>query len=744
MSYAFDSRLGAQLYQLLPEVYRSCDRSERLVGRSGNESLARYLDAHGHLLDLIHATLRQQLDDVLPESSQDWLLPYFARLLAANIVAPDSAGRRAELSHAIAWRQRKGTLRCVEEIAEAIGQMEVEIQEGWKRVAMTPRIGMPLIPAQATDDTLVIAMQVPSEAVRHPGLPAVTVDLRRPSRAVQAIASNPAARQSVFSGIRQTWRQLNPHAAPCFPGSFEDVSVRTLDIRSPANGRGYYHHKQLLAYTPPPNGMFPDAPVIRSWQQALAENLISLRHEPGRLVYSNNTLRSVLIHKASEADLVDEIALEVGRNYRIENLHFSGTLSLAEGQLSLHQVVAQSLRVDSFSTDTAVLSAQDCLFNQLSVGSGIAQLASCTVRHMAYLKQVDIIDSILMDISDPALGGTIQYSRIPAQVLNNTRDRTVEDCNADTPAFFANQTDLLANAVLAPNTPESIYAGASDAGEMGYFQHGRRGKAVRISGDFVAADGLSLQKNSGFILRDLVFTGLLEVQMGTVQLQRVALKALTVKSALSYAANGEVEPAVVAMDCLFDGLTVIDGLARLEYCSVMGKAACRHLQASDCLFAGLIINVNKAVTNKSQPAFLNCLRYCRIPPELLDQIAARARSDPLRKVAEALRLIDAGNQLRLASNTLQTPVFIRMDDCDAEQQGLRTPVFGEPGFAVLDPLTADAIRFGAEDGGEIGVGHHLYYSLRAEAVLDKLREFLPVGIEPLLIQDLRLRHSPPS
>ena len=129
MSYAFGSRLGEQLYRLLPEVYRTRDKTAGKVGGgSGTEDLARYLDAHGHLLDLIHATLEQQLKDALPESSQDWLLPYFARLLAANIVSPDSEGRHAEIDNAVSWRQRKGTLKCTEEIAEAIESKHVEVK----------------------------------------------------------------------------------------------------------------------------------------------------------------------------------------------------------------------------------------------------------------------------------------------------------------------------------------------------------------------------------------------------------------------------------------------------------------------------------------------------------------------------------------------------------------------------------------------------------------------------------------
>ena len=61
--------------------------------------------------------------------------------------------------------------------------------------------------------------------------------------------------------------------------------------------------------------------------------------------------------------------------------------------------------------------------------------------------------------------------------------------------------------------------------------------------------------------------------------------------------------------------------------------------------------------------------------------------------------------------------------------------FGGPGCPVLHPATHAGIRFGAEDGGEIGAYHHRHYARRAAAVIDKLRDFLPAGIEPLLIVD---------
>jgi len=715
MSYAFDSRLGEQLYRLLPEVYRTRDKTAGKVGGgSGTEDLARYLDAHGHLLDLIHATLEQQLRDALPESSQDWLLPYFAQLLAANIVSPDSDGRHAEIAHAVSWRQRKGTLKCAEEIAEAVGQMEVEFQEGWKRVAVTPRIGMPLMPTKVWDDTLDIDMTVPSEAVRHPTLPAAMVDLRRPSRAVEALSTNPAARLASFGGVKQTWRQQNRHGVPCFPGSFDDVSRRTVDFRTPNSGKGHYHHKRLLAYSQPPAGLFPYDPLIRTWDEALQENFVEVKHESDVLVYSNRTERILVIHKSTEGVLNDnKVELEAGKNYRIENIHFSGTLLLTKGQLELHRVEAEKVQVDAFSTDDPVLTAENCLFNKLSVGNGIAKLDSCTVREMAYLKDVDLIDSILIQISDSEISGTIQYSRIPASIIKNSDNKTVEDCISDDPVFFENQRDLAARAVLSPNAPASVFEGASDRGEMGYYHRGRRNRPVHITAD----TSFSLPADGGYPLEDIIFEDEIIVTAGQLVLTRSAAPALIVATPLNE--SGQAIPSLSATDCLFDNLSVSLGLARLEYCTVMKNAVCKYLQASDCIFIG---NVTDGAGNKPESG---CIRYSRIP-EGFDGSTLNVHTG------------------RTGTNTRETPVFIKFDYCNGGTFEHRMAVFGEPGYGVLHSVTPDAIRFGAEDGGEMGAYHHKHYSLKVEAVLDKMREFLPVGIEPVLIQDTRLLRVPPK
>jgi len=727
MSYIFDSRLGEQLYNLLPEVYRTRDKlTAYSSGVSGTEDLAKYLDAHGYLLDLIYATLQQQLQDVLPKVSQDWLLPYFAQLLAANLLSPESEGKHAEVDNAIAWRQRKGTLKCAEDIAQAIGQMEVEVQEGWKRVAMTPRVGDSLIPATAWDNTLNIDLDIPSQAIKHPGLPAATVDLRYPSRAIKTDATNPSAKVTRVAGIKDTWRQANSHGTPCFPGSFEDISRRTVDLRIGTEQYGYYHHKRLLLFVPPPTGMFPLAPIKISWSDALARGLISETLEAGFTIYSNTTTRILQVFDSDDSNVNDTITLASGYQYKINNIHFLHTLLLTEGNLELKQVQAEKVKVDSFSTDLPVLTAQDCLFDTLSVGNGIAKLDSCTVRTIGFLKSVDINDSIVMDVSEDTLTGAIQYSRIPESINSNIENRTIEDCVSDDPEFFSSETTLEGKSVLGPTAPQSIYSGASDGDEMGYFHYGRKSQPVMVSGDY----NLSLLDNGGYTVRDVIFTGNVVVNQGVLNLQRCAAKSLTINTMPLIVDDNEIVPALNAIDCIMNDITVPNYLIRLEYCTVMGTLDCRYLQASDCIFAGTIINVWPADTLIDPPAYFNCVRYSAIPSDLDEDII------------DALHLKNSATDSMLGSNTFARPGFVQFEYCDSVED--LTQVFPEPGYGVLHNFTANSIRFGAEDGGEMGAYHHKYYSLKTAAMLDKMREFLPIGIEPVLINDARLLQNLPA
>ncbi len=656
------------------------------------------------MLDLLHATLEQQLADAGPLSSQEWLLPYFAQLLSVDIRSPDEEGKHKEVANAVHWRQRKGTLKAVESITEAVGQFEAEIHEGWQRVVITPRIGMALPPVQSADTELDLQAEFPAAIAAHPILPAVTVDLRKPSRAVEALKTNPAAKKTNFAGQRLHWRQLNRHGAPCFPNSFEDVSKRTVDLRD-FNGRhGLYHHKKMLAFVPPPEGLIPLPPLNVSWADhadSLFEHLIEETLIDGIRVIRNATSRQIVI--------TGTVAL-AARAYRIENLTFNDELTVANGgSLILDRVIAEKVSVPSLLNEEPVINATDCLFSELTA-TGHVLLDRCTVRDTAFLSSVSATHCLFNAVSGIQVTGSLKYCGYPIAAPFSD-SITIDKSTTTAPAFFSGQSTLSARCVLKPDNADAILFSPLDGLELGGY-HSGRSFPVTITGDFTGANALTVSPDATYTLTDLIFSGPLEVNSGAANLKRCACFDITVNTGLMKDALNRAVPALSAIDSIFETVQVANGLARFEYCTVMNTLQCKQLQASDCLFIGAISG------SPSPDPQASCIRYSRVP---------KAGTDSGR------------------TNTTATPEFIRLTSADGlGGKELRIAEFGEAGYGVLDQHSPQTLRFGAEDGGEVGAHHHKYYSLKLEAVQDKLDEFLPVDMEAALMIDRRLWALPPE
>ncbi len=502
---AEQSQLGRRLYQLLPAVYRDRDNSDR--NREGihldafNGDLGRYLDACGLLLDLVHQTLRQRLADGFPDNPQprpddpdplacqDWLLPYFADLLDVRLVSPDVRGRRDEIANAVSWRQRKGTIEVIEQIAEAVARMEVEVQEGWKRVAVTPRIGTPLLPAGALGYSSEPVMSNASTASRHPALPAVTVDPRCPSRAVSASESNPTAQRGEVDGVRRVWRQVSPHGTPCFPGSYEDVSRRTVDLRTPDWRVGHFHPRRILLHFPPPAGFFPAGVETVQWtrrDEAPFTDLIEVtrsRRPDGESVitYRNRSFGTdeflpVRIRRVIELGAGSGGDPSIGI-HRFEGLILDNKVTAGGGRVELD--TCASRRIESFAADleAPVFSAVNSLIGNFEAAQGLGRLEYCTVLGETRAELLQASDCIFRDrVRGPnpppegPSGGCLRFSRLLKGDLETIRQEgrlSLFQTNSDPVVMHSETFGERSSGVLHPETPASIRFGAEDGGEMG-------------------------------------------------------------------------------------------------------------------------------------------------------------------------------------------------------------------------------------------------------------------------------------
>ena len=435
------TRIGHQLWSLLPEVYRHRDTSG---------ALAATLDAWGELFDPFYATLEQRLADSFPDtatdgpSTQDWILPYLADLVDARLLSPHAEGRRREVAGAVRWRQRKGTLPVVEEIAEAVGQTNVETQEGWRRVTVTPRLDVPMSPA-----------------------PLVTPDLR----------------------------DLPPP-----PGSSSDISRRTVDLRTPDLGQGIFHPRRLLLFVPPPTGFFSLDTPRRLWWQAHEGGHLEIDPETGR--YSGIPERGSLLvieapfpdvladHRSARLEDLAVLDRVVSRGERLElrrvairHLEVEGKGALLDATDCLFETVTVNggtARLEHSTvlgpTDCARLQASDCLFaGPVTLADAATDTANDTAN--------DTVGTAPTRADLPT--SCIRYSRIPRGLAPAPGSGVRWPANThDLPVFFdfelrdpdgtlhrSTEFGRPGCGVLHPACPDSLRFGAEDGGEMGAYHH---------------------------------------------------------------------------------------------------------------------------------------------------------------------------------------------------------------------------------------------------------------------------------
>jgi hypothetical protein len=501
--------LTTVLYRQLPEVYRSRDNPRRKPDGSiaAPGDLVRLLDTFGDLQGALYRTVLQRYYDIFPDQEgvddeglrrgcQPWVLPYLAQLLDVVPLSPLESGQRTELADAVAWRQRKGTTAVAERIAEAVAGLEVELQEGWRMVAVTPHAGFALLPAAsfgenelAFDGTVSAATPGlgPARAT-HPGLPNGTVDLRRASRAVRSGPTDPTAQQTTFDGVDVMWRQAQRHGVPCFPGTFQDVSARTADVRTPDWRKGHVHPRRVVLHAAPFHGYF--APVASvQWADirdaVLAGTALPADH-PLELIAAAGGAVTVRARTEEIVKVRGIVNLTVDRRWRFERIWFDNEFGISAGRVQLNGCALRTFVSHVTGIGDAVLEARACLFKNLLAARGLVRLEYCTVLERLVAEALTASDCILMrlprkDLSeadtDVPRSGCIRYSRLPgplpdpamADGMASTLRVVDINCTFDAPVFVADVFGEPGCGVLHPATPRTLRFGAEDGGEMGAY-----------------------------------------------------------------------------------------------------------------------------------------------------------------------------------------------------------------------------------------------------------------------------------
>lgn len=491
------SRAGTLLYRHLPEEYRY--RDNRTETERGD--LEAYLDGFGAFLDRIRETLEQSYADAFAETAdngrtiQDWLVPYIADLLQAELMAPDPAQRPIELNSTVGWYKGKGTLQTLDSIADTVGAAETVVVEGWRRTLVTPRIALPpftLPPGQVGN----------GDPWGPAALPLGAPDLRRCNRAViDPAGNNPlrsftlpvrnadgiAERQAVF------WMPLARDGAPCFPGHFDDTSVRVPDIGDFSRRRPGPHPRRIHVHVQPPSGLLEKG--LKSFALAGADPLGIAAHVAahGDSLFVIDP-KEVYRQRAIATEVPDKIVIEgnltvpAGANVSLRSLLFNDKVSVAQGGLLDMQRGAARQMSLAKAGDQPMLSAHDCLFGEILGPASFALLEYVTVLGTTTLAALWASDSIFVgDLVDFDCGkdtNCVRYSRLPETLAGACAGKGHPNNTTARPAFvelvFDDPAGCVVRAanygepgcsVLSSECAAAIAEGAEDRGEMGAHHH---------------------------------------------------------------------------------------------------------------------------------------------------------------------------------------------------------------------------------------------------------------------------------
>jgi hypothetical protein len=204
---------------------------------------------------------------------------------------------------------------------------------------------------------------------------------------------------------------------------------------------------------------------------------------------------------------------------------------------------------------------------------------------------------------------------------------------------------------------------------------------------------------------------------------------------------GAVDPAVRAEA---PGLQVVIQRSILGGLSVSNLASANVsdsiIDATDPTAIAYVASVD-SVTHEPQPGGPLTLQGCtvvgKVYAELLSLVsdcifwAALAPLDPWAAPLWALRKQEGCVRFSFLPTVSIIP---RQFECVTQGLDQPDPLFyslryGDPSYAKLSPLTDDAIRGGADDGGEMGGFHFLLSPLRETDLRVRVQEYLPVGLE---------------
>ncbi len=724
---SFDAQ---QLYELLPAIYRIRDAEQ-------GEPLRALLAVIAGEVGVLEENLDQLYEDQFIETCADWVVPYIGDLIgvrALHGVVPEVSSPRAEVANTIRLRRRKGTAAVLEELARDVTGWPARVVEffewlGWTQFmnhtrARPPRGGWLNLRDHDACERIVYARGA-FDPTAH------TVDVRR-------IASG-RGRYNIPNVGLFLWRL---QAYPITLGTARSVGLNRFTFNPVGLDAQLFNRAQTeteithLAEEINLPALLRRRPLhdeLEARRQALADN-----RAPDAVYFDDQPVCEITINNESKPALPEELMICDLSDWRVPPN--SKDYTLPDGSKVSRKIRAAVDPVLGRLTFGAAEAVQNAAVSyaygfSTEMGSGpynrLASVSSALDRPVIWQAGVSqeiapVPNQIFATLQEAVDMWNAQPAGTVGVIALLDSHTYAESLTADHKIVVPAGSRLL---IAAADWPEVDVPDEAPPKQRIKGQLSPEGRRPHLLGG-VSVVGMSDKSGAGELILDgVLIEGVLTVLVGSLGALRVSHCTLApgtgeivvnasgtdlekqnalLKLSLEHNICGpitlpdtvthlRITDSIVSSGKDSDGnlaaITAPGAEAELERSTFFGGVTVRSVEASDCIFTGVLEAARRQT---------GCVRFSYLPLE--SKAPRRYRCRP-EDATEAVRV---------------RPQFTSRR-------------YGDPGYGQLGQRCAVEIRQGADDEAEMGAFHDLFQPQRETNLRVRLDEYLRFGLEAGII-----------
>jgi hypothetical protein len=718
------------LYNLLPTVYQQLDLAQ-------GQPLRALLGIMQQEYDGVEADITSVYNDLFIETCDSWAIPYIADLLGIEFEDTQSLtiNQRARVANSLSYRSRKGEASVLEQIIYDVTGWYVHVVEFFQYLGITQSV-QHLRPNQGMT---ALIRNVPGMALLNgPFDPnAHTVEVLNLSSRQPKYAVN-------LAGIF-VWRLTSyPITSPALAVTLNDQG-QAVPLTATDTPTGYYTFSPLALDLPLYNAPQPLAAVGERTQ---AVNLpIALQPE----------VVATDIEQASAAGLEVSAYYGPSQAFYIQTVASGDSTPVPVDTILITDLTqwtsppAGQIAVD-VNLGRIVVPADEIPAEGLQVSYSYA--FSADLGGGPYSRQDTLVPTppdIIVSATTPSETSGAIYVNTLAEALENLPNLSnqpavlieFQDSGIYQEAITNNDGTIAPFDLTFPSGVQTITIQAADGVRPTVYIQGQDGSGQANTLINVIPNTLvpTLSINGLLINGGLAFAGNL-----TVQLEHMTLVPTADSASVSVISGVDVGNLNVNIDSSILGAlrlpkvmgslsisnSIVDSVtntnaalsaddnddsgpsSQFSCVTVFGAVYVHVLTlASDSIFTGDVLVDNTQT---------GCMRYCSLPANT-SVTPQRFRCQPDFGLQQWAAATPADEQTGANQFLVQQSLIPQFTSV----------TYGQPGYAQLSPYTSTAITTGAENGTEMGVFQSLNQPQQVANVTQLLQEYLPAGIQPVVL-----------